>query len=140
MGLGRPYEPEERVPLFLTGLTAAQVGDEGATRTAYQDVVERTASVTDANQPVDLFDLVGVLAADALGRGAELADFGAAGAGNELEGVAAAVRAAARSGGSVTGALLDVAREAPGAFADADGALILRAIELAGQRAAEAGR
>ena len=29
LGLGRPYEPEERVPLFLTGLTAAQVGDEG---------------------------------------------------------------------------------------------------------------
>ncbi|MFT4604161.1 MAG: tetratricopeptide (TPR) repeat protein, partial [Rhodothermales bacterium] len=46
LGQGRPYDPDERLPLYLLGVAAKRTGDNAAARSAFQKVVEASAGST----------------------------------------------------------------------------------------------
>ncbi|MDA0329345.1 MAG: DUF5107 domain-containing protein [Gemmatimonadetes bacterium] len=134
LGLGRPYEPEERLQRYLLGALARAAGDEAGARMEFEAVVTATPSgVLSGTSPANQTDLLGASALAALGRAEELAEFG-----SEASGVvgrlAAAVRSAVATGGDAERALARALESESEAFTDVQGRLVYGALTLSVER------
>lgn len=134
LGLGRPYEPEERLPLLLEGVARVEGGDWDEAAEAFGAVGRSTPSFRTIGVPMERLDLLGVLAAHAMGETGFLVDFAVQQHEGALARIAAAIRAAAQDEGGVAAALRDAAESSPSVFSDVEGALLLRAIRLVADR------
>ncbi len=68
LGQGRPYEPEERLVMFLLGQVNQTLGNEAASRQAYQAVVDASG---DLDRPLARLDLLVAPSLVDIGRGSE---------------------------------------------------------------------
>ncbi|MEM7415063.1 MAG: DUF5107 domain-containing protein [Gemmatimonadota bacterium] len=128
LGLGRPYDPETRLPDFLQARAAR---DDGASSAHLTRVVEHSGPALSHERPLDRLDLLAALAYVELGRSEALADFGADSTEGALARIAADIRSAVRDGASVVDAVVEGAEASPSLFTDLDGSMLLRAIQLA---------
>ena len=131
LGLGRPYEPEERLQRFLLAEAAHARGDDGAARGAYEAVVASTqaSGAQVGGAAFSRFDLLAIVAAAELGRGAELGGLGASDD-DAVGRIVAAARSAQNTGGDVRQAVVAAARDEMRLFADVEGRLLYRALAL----------
>lgn len=138
LGQGRPYEPEERLPVFLLGLALHRDGDPAGARDAWQAVVDATPAPASIDGEADRLDLLGLVGLELLGRSDALRDLrGSDPIGGD--GFAPAIRAAARAGRSIARVLVDRATASPERFSDLEGRLLVRAF-AAGASASSASR
>ena len=130
LGQGRPYEPEERLPRFLLGLAQMDSGDTEAASRAWTAVVDATSRDVFRGGDAVRLDLLGAVSLEALGRRADLDDFG-----DGQEGAMArllqGVRNAARNGKSVSTVLYEAAADMDDLFGDVEGRLLRRAFSAA---------
>ena len=131
LGLGRPYDPEERIEQYLRGVALRLSGNESEAVTAFEAVIAGTPrDVLEGEIGANRMDLVAVVAFDALERPDQIRIVA-----NGEEGVLAQiinqVRSASTSGADVQQALKDAAQSALNLFSDLTGQLIYRALNLA---------
>ena len=129
LGLGRPYEPEERLQRYLLGVALAASGDGTGATAAFEAVVESTRAVASEGGRASRDDLPAILALVALQRRDEVLGFG-----NRREGaigrIITSVRQSSAPDGDVDGALQRTLEGAPELFADSEGRLLYRALML----------
>jgi len=130
LGLGRPYEPEERLQRYLKGIVLARSGRVEAGRSEWGVVVSASRRALVGDLPLARLDLLGASAAAALDETSELADFGSAAPG-ALGRVATMIRDAAVRGADVAAVVGEASRSEPSLFADVEGRLLLRAVTYA---------
>ena len=131
LGLGRPYNPEERIEQYLRGLAFRLSGNESGALTAFEAVIAATPrDVLKGEIGANRMDLLAVAALDALGRSDQIRIVA-----NGEEGVLAQiitrVRSASASGSDVRQALRNASQSALNLFSDLTGQLIYRALNLA---------
>ena len=131
LGLGRPYNPEERIEQYLRGLALRLSGNESEALTAFEAVIAATPrDVLEGEIAANRMDLLAVAALDALGRSDQIRIVA-----NGEEGVLAQiitrVRSASASGSDVRQALRNASQSALNLFSDLTGQLIYRALNLA---------
>jgi tetratricopeptide (TPR) repeat protein len=131
LGLGRPYNPEERIEQYLRGLALRLSGNESGALTAFEAVIAATPrDVLEGEIAANRMDLLAVAALDALGRSDQIRIVA-----NGEEGVLAQiitrVRSASASGSDVRQALRNASQSALNLFSDLTGQLIYRALNLA---------
>ena len=130
LGQGRPYEPEECLPRFMLGLAQAGAGDLQAASRTWTAVADATPLEVYRGGDAVRLDLLGALSVEALGRGAELDEFG-----NGQEGAMARlvqrVRTAAQNGSSVVSAVAEAAIAMDDLFGDMEGRLLRRSFAAA---------
>lgn len=131
LGLGRPYDPEERIEQYLRGVALRLSGNESEALTAFEAVIAETPrDVLEGEIGANRMDLVAVVALDALGRSDQIRiipdrEEGA------LAQIITRVRSAATSGADVQQALRDASQSSLNLFSDLTGRLIYRALNLA---------
>ena len=131
LGLGRPYNPEERIEQYLRGIALRLSGNESEAITAFEAVIAETArGVLDGEIGAERMDLFVIAALDALGRSDQIR-IAADGEQVALAQIIRRVRSASTSGGDVQPALKDAAQSALSLFSDLTGQLIYRALNLA---------
>jgi hypothetical protein len=133
LGLGRPYEPEERLQQYLLGLARESSGAEAEARVAWEAVVAATdASILQGDAEPTRMDLLAAAALSRLGRAGAVSSF--AGGDGPTGSLVDAVAGAAREGRDVMAALRGAAQDAAEVFADPPGAmegrLLYRALTL----------
>lgn len=131
LGLGRPYEPEERLQRYLWGVVMRADGRDRAAQSAFESVVAATpVSVVGGGvtQPGRL-DLLAVPALVAMGRTGELRSFGTAATG-AIGRIADAVRSAVATGTDVQAAIAAAGRDEMSLFQDVEGRLLYRALTV----------
>jgi tetratricopeptide (TPR) repeat protein len=71
LGQGRPYDPEERLPRYLLGVSKAAAGDDAGAREEFERVVLSTPPEVFTDGARNRLDVLAVLALDALDRASE---------------------------------------------------------------------
>ena len=131
LGLGRPYDPEERLEQYLRGVALQLHGNESEARLAFQEVVAATPSdVIEGTVGASRTDLLVIAALDALGH-ADKVHLLSNEDGGELAQIIRRVRAALAAGQDVQQALRDASQSSEDLFSDLTGRLIYRALNVA---------
>ncbi len=136
LGLGRPFDVDERLQDFLMGVALEGEGDAVGAREALLRVHRASAGASGSDPATVRMDLLGAVAhwltdpAGALGPRSELLAFGV-GREGPMARVAAAVRRAAEEGVDVASAVLTAVEREEEPFQDVEGRLIRRALRFA---------
>jgi tetratricopeptide (TPR) repeat protein len=131
LGLGRPYNPEERIEQYLRGVALRLSGNEPEAVTAFEAVIAETPQgVLDGEIGAERMDLFVIAALDALGRSDQIRIV-ADGEQSSLAQIITRVRFASTNGADIQQALQDAVRSSLNVFSDLTGRLIYRALSLA---------
>ncbi len=131
LGLGRPYNPEERIEQYLRGVALRLSGNESAALTAFEAVIAGTPlGVLEGEIGAERMDLFVIAALDALGRSDQIRIV-ADGEQSSLAQIITRVRFASTNGADIQQALQDAVRSSLNVFSDLTGRLIYRALSLA---------
>ena len=130
LGLGRPYNPEERIEQYLRGIALRLSGNESEAIAAFEAVIAATPQgVLDGEIGAERVDLFVIAAFDALGRSNQIR-IAADAEQDVLAQIIARLRSASTNGEDVQQALQDAAQSSLAVFSDLTGRLIYRALSL----------
>ncbi|MBO76272.1 MAG: hypothetical protein CME17_02485, partial [Gemmatimonadetes bacterium] len=130
LGLGRPYNPEERIEQYLRGIALRLSGNESEAIAAFEAVIAATPQgVLDGEIGAERADLFVIAAFDALGRSNQIRIVADAEQ-DVLVQIIARLRSASTNGEGVQQVLQDASQSSLNVFSDLTGRLIYRALSL----------